>query len=200
MNAWFLFAGILPLLAFVIVYGFRGLNKGILAAALIALAELALSLWLIGEVDPVTAGNLLLVFVMGGVAWKMKSGLVFKMQPVVIGLAFSSVLIGSYLLGQPFLTLLMTKYGSHLPAELAKPLEDPSTIDFFNLSTLYVGMAFLLQTMVVLWAALKLNNWWWLFFRSVGFYLALFLGGVATWIHMTQVTQFASTLDTLNSL
>ena len=174
MNIWWIVAGIMPLLLFVVVDSFCGLNKGLIVAAIAAVAELILSLVILKTVDPLSLGGLILVLVMGLAAWKMQSPTVFKMQPVVVGLALVLILLGSYAIGQPLLTLLMTKYKSLMPEQLAQQVGHPLFIKWLDLSTLCSGVGIFIQTALVAWAALKLNNWWWIVFRGVGFHLFFF--------------------------
>ena len=175
MSYWSILAGLLPLVLFVVIDSFCGPKMGILAAGVAAVLELILSLQLFKTVDTLTIGSLILVIVMGATAWKMKNTTIFKMQPVVVGLALALVLLISYTIDRPILTLLMTKYKDYVPKQLAKQLTNPLFIRWLNLSTLYSGWAILIQTGLVAWAALKLNNWWWIAFRGIGFYV-FFIG------------------------
>lgn len=175
MNSWMVLAGFLPLLIFVIVDSFCGLKKGILAAIIAAILELFLSLYLFKTVDMLTIGALALVVVMGAAAWKMRSPTVFKMQPVVVGLALSGVLLISYAIGQPILVVMITKYQEFLPGPMAMQVNNPLFLKWLSLSTLYCGLALLLQSFLVGWAAVKLNNWLWIAFRGIGFYV-FFIG------------------------
>ena len=171
MNVWMILGGLLPLVLFVIVDSFCGLRKGIIAAAIAAIFELILSLVMFNTVDALTIGSLLLVVVMGIAAWKMNSATVFKMQPVVVGMVISCILVGSYWLDRPVLTLLFVKYKDLMPKQIAAQVTNPIFLKLFNLSTLYCGMAIFAQTALVAWAALMLNNWWWIAFRGIGFYV-----------------------------
>ena len=180
MSYWSILFGLLPLLLFVIMDSFFGPKVGIIAAGVAAIAELILSYSLFQSVDALTLGSVFLVLVMGYTAWKMKNPTIFKMQPVVMGLAMAFVLLISYTIDQPILTLLITKYKDHMPEEFIARFMDPQFImdpqfkRFLDLATLYGGWAILAQAGLVAWAALKLNNWWWIAFRAVGFY-AFFL-------------------------
>ena len=208
MNFFTALAGILPLLLFVIIDSFYGLKAGIITAAVAALAELALSLTLLGSVDALSIGNVFLVFVMGLAAWKMRQPMtlnlkvplwggkslkvtgqvsgstIFKLQPVILGLTLSGFFLISHAIGQPILTLLATKYQGHMPGPLSTALSNPVFVRLLNLTTAYAGWMLLLQALLVAWAAFKLNNWWWITFRGVGFYLALALAVLITKIHL----------------
>ena len=177
MSSWSILFGLLPLLLFVIMDSFFGPKVGIITAGVAAIAELILSYSLFQSVDALTLGSVFLVLVMGYTAWKMKNPTIFKMQPVVMGLAMAFVLIISYTIDQPILTLLITKYKDHMPEEFTARFMGPQSKRFLDLATLYGGWAILAQAGLVAWAALKLNNWWWIAFRAVGFY-AFFLGAI----------------------
>ncbi|MCY4643284.1 MAG: hypothetical protein OXB88_01565 [Bacteriovoracales bacterium] len=176
MSGWVILAGLIPLLLFVIVDSFYGPKAGIVAAAVAATIELVFSLVLFQSVDALTLGSFFLIFVMGWASWKMNGALIFKMQPVVVGLAFSLTLIISYAIGQPILTLLITKYKAQLPPEFVAHIDNPLILRWFDLSTLFGGLGIFVQSLLVAWAAWKLNNWWWIAFRGIGFYV-FFIGG-----------------------
>ena len=179
MSSWAILAGLLPLLLFVIVDSFCGFKKGIVVAAIAAIAEMILSLVLLKTVDALTIGSLFLVLVMGLAAWKMQSPTVFKMQPVVVGVALALALLISYAIDRPIFTLLFTKYQDQLAQinpQLSLWINDPLFIRWLDLSTLCSGIGMVIQTALVAWAAVKLNNWWWIAFRGVGLYVFL-IGG-----------------------
>ena len=184
MGFWSILAGMLPLIIFVIADTFLGLRKGILLAVLAALFELGLSLALLGTLDFFTMVSLLLVLVMGIVSWKMKSATFFKMQPVVMGAVLSLALIISSIIDRPLLTLMMVKYKDVFPVQMQVLLSHTRIIKWLDLATLYCGIGIFVQTMLMAWAAMRLNNWWWLIFRGMGFYLFIFLGGFLAHIHL----------------
>ena len=176
MSVLSILAGLVPLLLFVIVDSFCGFKKGIIAAAVAATLELILSVVVLKTVDTLSVSALILVLVMGFVAWKMERPTIFKMQPVVLGLALAFILLGSYFIDRPLFTIMMTKYKSLMPDLIAQQLQNPLFLKWLTLSTLYCGFGILLQTLLVAWAAIKLNNWWWIVFRGIGLYV-FFIGG-----------------------
>ncbi len=176
MKNWMMLTGIIPLVLFVIVDTFAGLKAGLITAAIAAFLEAALSLYMFGELDIVTGTSVGLVLILAIVSWKMKSPLLFKLQPVIVGLLISLFLIGSYFYGKPFLLEMTMKYSDFFPPEIRTNLHLPFFQQTFSLATLYCGLTISIQTLLVLWAALKLNNWWWIIFRGVGFYLFLSIG------------------------
>ena len=171
LSAWSAVAGLIPLLLFVIVDSFGGLKKGIFVAALAAVLELVLSLILLKTVDIVSIASLVLVVVMGFVAIKMRSPTVFKMQPVVVGGVLSFTLVGSFVIGSPLFRVFVKKYKGFMPPRAVELFTSPLGLEFLGLATLYCGIGIFLQSLLVAWAAVKLNNWWWIAFRGVGFYL-----------------------------
>lgn len=186
MSFWSILGGLLPLIVFVIADSFFGLKKGILLAIVAALLELILSLILFKTIDFFTGSSLFLICVMGVASWKMKSALLFKMQPVVVGVFFSLVFLISYIIDKPILTLMLVKYKSIFSLDVREKISNPLVLQWFDLSTLYCGLSIFAQSMLVAWAAVKLNNWWWLIFRGVGFYLFFSLGGFLALAYVRQ--------------
>lgn len=165
--------GIIPLLLFVIVDSFGGLKAALIVAVIAVLIETAYSVYAFGEIDAITGTSLGLIIVMSLASWKMKSSLMFKLQPVVLGSFFFLACFISYFFFEPIFTVLMFKYKHLYPAHLQQAFDNPYFKHLFDKFTLFFSITILIQTLLVAWAAFKLNNWWWIAFRGLGFYIAM---------------------------
>ncbi len=171
-----LFIGILPLLAFVIVDSFLGLKHALIATAVLALLEVLFTIYYFGEVDFISGLSLVLVFFFCYLSFRKKSDFFIKMQPVLLSLLIGLILITSYFLNRPFLLEFSLKYKALLPSNFAVMLENPHFKKLLSLSTLTLGFSHFLHAGGVYWSAIKLNNWWWIIMRGVGYYLFMLLG------------------------
>jgi intracellular septation protein A len=180
MNSLSLFWGILPLLIFVIVDLFAGLKVALILTVLMAIAEAIVSYYLFKEWDFLTIASLLSVMLFAAISYIKKSALMLKLQPALVSLLIALVLIGSYLLDEPLLVSFAVKYQDLYPDDLKYQLTNPAFLNLLRISTLTYGLSMLAHAAVTTWAAFRLNNWWWLFMRGVGFYVLLLLATLAS--------------------
>ncbi|MFK7873050.1 MAG: hypothetical protein AB8C84_07755 [Oligoflexales bacterium] len=177
------FMTLFPLILFVIVDVFWGMKAALVTAVIAAFAEALLSLILFGEIDFLTATSILLVVGMAAVSWKTNSSLMFKMQPVLLGLLTGGVLLGTTLLGRPLLVEALQKYGPIINPDFEAILQNPNFMIMIERSNWTVGIALWIHAGVVAWTALKYSNWIWLLTRGLGVYLAMIIGMFfAAWI------------------
>ena len=127
--------GIIPLLAFVIIDSFLGIRAGLIAAIVLAVGEAVFSYMYFGELDSVTLASLFLVFLMGVVALKKQSKMVFLFQPVILSAGLGLYLIVSYLLGHPILLDLVLKYRHLFPENFQTQLNYQFVQDIFKVLT-----------------------------------------------------------------
>ena len=175
-----LIAGIIPLVLFVIVDSFAGLKAGLITAIIAALAEAIFSYFYLGHIDSFTLASIFLVVLLSLASWKMKSALLFKLQPVVIGVGLFLVLYITYFIGEPILYKMMIKYKDLFPQEYLPMIQTPFFVAYTKKATLYFAHCLVIQTALVAYSALKLSNWWWIAIRGLGFYLFLFLASILT--------------------
>src|SRR6185437_13048650 len=98
-----------------------------------------------------------------------------KLQPVFLGLCFGVILLVMQAIGKPLLLILFEKYQNLIPGELQNNINNPAVKILLARSSLILGFGFLLHAFAVLYAALRMSNWWWLFVRGVGLYVMMFL-------------------------
>lgn len=175
MSETTILMGLIPLILFVIVDSFAGLKAGLVVAVIAALAEAVYTLITFGEIDMITGTSLFLVTLMSAISYKMKSPLLFKLQPVVIGFFFIAILYYSIFTGKPLFTEMMSKYSHLLPIEQQELLKNPKFMGILDKFTLNFAHILIPHTLLVAYAAFKLKNWWWLILRGLGFYLAMFI-------------------------
>lgn len=168
-------AGLIPLIAFAIADVFFGLKTGLIAAFVLAIAEGIWSWYSFGELDQISILSILLIALLGVLAWRRNSPTLFKLQPSFISLVLGIWLIVSWLSNDSLFVAMAQKYRDLLPEQVAYALNHPSYIDFLNRVSLTTGLCLLLHALLSAWAAIKLNTWWWLAIRGVGFYAFCFI-------------------------
>lgn len=180
MNWSFLLMGILPLLFFVIVDSFAGPKAALFTAIILAVGEAIFSFYLFGEIDSLTIFSLILVVVLAAVAFQRQNSLYFKFQPVILSAILGIILLTSYLINEPLLVSMATKYKDFFPPEQQQLVTHPQIIKMFEILTLNSAFAFFGHALVTAYAAWKLSNWWWIAIRGIGFYLFAFLSVIAS--------------------
>ncbi|MFN8369658.1 MAG: hypothetical protein U0T83_03430 [Bacteriovoracaceae bacterium] len=96
------------------------------------------------------------------------------MQPVILSLFLGIALVVSYIYNKPILYMMMLKYQDQMPVQIKEQITHPYFIALFRLSTFTLGIALFIHAIITYIAAIKLNNWWWIALRGVGFYLLSF--------------------------
>lgn len=174
-----LLAGILPLLIFVIIDSFLGLNKALVSAVILAILEAGFSLYYFHEVDSVTLFSLLTVALFCFISYKKSNPLFLKMQPTLISSIIGIILIVSYLINDPLLLNMSLKYADFFPPQFQKQIHSPLMQQLLIKSTLTVGWAHIAHAIVCGLAAFKLNKWWWIAIRGIGYYFFMIAGLIA---------------------
>jgi intracellular septation protein A len=171
--------GIIPILVFVILDSFTSLKTAIVSALACGLLEVVASFYFTGGIDWITVAIFVLLVVMGFISIKMKSPLAFKLQPAVTSFLLTSILLVSYMVGKPFLAMMISKYHmafAEMPVfvTLQEQIGPDGIFKLFAALTLSTGLAFLAHTLLMIWAAFWLSKWWWLAFKAVGPYALMF--------------------------
>lgn len=169
----------LPIVAFVIVDSFLGVRAAVVSAIVLAVLEVVYSLSVFGEIDGLTWGSFALVVVFGLVSFKTKNEMIFKFQPVCLGVVFGCVLLYMQFFQTPLLLIMVEKYRHLFPSEMQAVMKQEMYLATLGKCSLTLGVGCFLHAGIVAYAALKLNNWWWLFLRTMGFYLMSFLAVIA---------------------
>lgn len=174
MNSSMFWMGILPLVVFVIVDSFAGVQAGMIAAIILAVAEAIFTYFYFGEIDSVTWLSLALVLALAAVTYFTNNTMFIKLQPVALGAVVGLVLLVSYMIGKPLLLTMSQKYQSFFPPQVQMILEQPKVQRQLQLLTLTSGIMTLAHAGLTAYAAMKMSNWWWLGIRGIGYYIFLF--------------------------
>lgn len=172
--------GIAPLLIFVVVDSFCGIKSGVIAAIVLAVAEIMYTFIVSGTVDGFTIGSAALVLILGLASYKLENPIYMKLQPVVVGVILSLVFLVMQLAGKPLLVEIAQHYQRHMPEQMQAHLNDPRFHDLLARLSSVLGVGLLAHAALTAYAAFFLNNWWWIAFRGIGFYLVL--AGCALWV------------------
>lgn len=172
--------GIAPLLIFVVVDSFCGIKSGVIAAIVLAVAEIMYTFIVSGTVDGFTIGSAALVLILGLISYKLENPIYMKLQPVVVGVILSLVFLVMQLAGKPLLVEIAQHYQRHMPEQMQAHLNDPRFHDLLARLSSVLGVGLLAHAALTAYAAFFLNNWWWIAFRGIGFYLML--AGCALWV------------------
>jgi len=179
MNTESLFLGLLPLLAFVVVDIFAGMRSALLSAVIFAVGEVVYSIWMYHTIDALTVGSFLLVTIFAFFSYRSQNPVYFKLQPVVLGLAFALAFLIFQWMGQPLLLVMMEKYQYMIPEEAREVMLSDTMKPILIRSSVYLGWGFFIHALLVGYSAWKLSNWWWLALRGIGVYVMM---GICMWM------------------
>jgi intracellular septation protein len=159
-----------PLLVYAVVDSFSTMRTALVAALVAAALEIVYSWYRFGLIDEFAYVSVGLVVVFGGLSLKLNDARYIKFKPVVLSGLMALACLISYGVGKPLLVLAMERYSHGLPEAMASVARDPRMQPIFARSTLFIGCALVGHAALVAWAALRLNKWWWLTARILGFY------------------------------
>jgi intracellular septation protein A len=134
------------------------------------------SIYYFGEIDSVTIFCFITVVLFAFFSLKKNNSIFIKMQPVLLSAVIGIFLVVSYFIERPLLLIIADKYQSFFPENMIVRLKDSHFRLILEKVTLTFGIAHFFHSFVVLFAAFKLSNWWWIAIRGIGYYLFLFLG------------------------
>ncbi len=161
-----LLGGILPLVIYTIVEEYHGVIWGLAAAMAFGFGEILSEKISRGRVEPITwIGNILILF-LGTLSLLTNEGMWFKLQPAIVEALLGVFMLGSVLVGKPFLILLAREQGmlDSIPAQKQRALNES-----FSSFTTRMGIFFLLHAGLALWAALRWTTRAWVLLKGVGF-------------------------------
>lgn len=170
MNGMMALQGLLPLIVFAIVDIFAGMRTAIIAAIVIAILEAGWSYYQFGEVDRLTWISVGLVVVMGAIAFKMRSEVLFKFQPVVLSAVSALALLYFQVFDTPLMVQMLPKAAAMLPADQQLRLRDPQMIAMMaRMDAMMIGVC-VIHASLVAWAAMHRSTMYWLVMRGAAFY------------------------------
>lgn len=161
-----LVGGLLPVIAFTVIDEYGGPIWGVVAGMVFGVGEILWEKWTIGKVETMTwIGNGMLI-VLGGVSFVTQSGVWFKLQPAILEAVMGLGMVGSVVLGKPFLLLMSRKQGvfNQIPPPF-QPVMERAMSGF----TLRVGLFFLAHAAIAGWAAVYWSTRAWAALKGIGF-------------------------------
>jgi intracellular septation protein len=114
--------GILPVAAFALVENFYGTMGGLIAGIAFGVGELTYEYVRFRKVQWITIIGNLLVIALGGLSLFEDNPVFFKLQPAILIFVFAALLIGSSLIGKPFLVEVSRKQMPNAPEVVRKNL------------------------------------------------------------------------------
>lgn len=170
-----LFGGILPVIAFTVIEEKFGIIWGVIAGMVFSVGEMAWEWVRDRRISSVTLGVSLLILVLGGISLWANDGIWFKLQPALSEAAFCLLLLGSLVLGKPFLVAAMEKQGAVLPPPVRAAMPG---------LTLRMALFFGFHAILATWAALHWSTSAWALLKGVGFTgsFLLYMGIEILWL------------------
>lgn len=134
---------------------------------LLALLELAIEKLFTKKVHTISIFNFILILMLGGFSFLGDEGIWFKLQPCITGLAMGVFLFwrlkkGNGLLSEMFLEMNDAR-SEHIPLFIIQKLEA------------HLVWLFLLYGSFMGFVAWKLSTDYWIFFKTIGFYIVFFI-------------------------
>lgn len=160
-----LLGGILPVIIFTVIEEKYGTYWGLIAGMVFGLGEILYEKIKFKKIDTITwVGNGLLVG-MGIISLFTSEGIWFKLQPALIELFMAGLLMGSTLMGKPFLIMMAKKQNTfaQMPAPI-RPLMEKQFSGF----NFRIGLFFLAHAILAAWAALYWSTRAWAILKGVG--------------------------------
>lgn len=171
-----LLGGILPVVVFTVLEEKYGTLWGLVGGMILGGGEIVYEWVSRKKVDTITwIGNGLLIG-MGIFSLWTNEGIWFKLQPAIIEAFMAVVLIGSVILGKPFMAMMAEKQKmfDQVPAELHEVFRKN-----FSGMTFRIGVFFLIHAALATWAALYWSSKAWALLKGVGFTGSMILYMVA---------------------
>lgn len=167
-----LLGGVLPVIVFTVLEEKYGTLWGLVGGMILGFGEIANEWRTQRKVDTITwIGNGLLIG-MGLISLFTSEGLWFKLQPAILEAFMAVLLIGSVIVGKPFLALMAEKQNMY--AQIPEPLH-PVFRSRFKGMTFRIGIFFLLHAILATWAAVEWSTRAWALLKGVGFTASMIL-------------------------
>jgi intracellular septation protein len=180
-----LFGGILPVIAFTVIEEKFGIIWGVIAGMVFSVGEMAWEWARDRRISSVTLGVSLMILVLGGISLWANDGIWFKLQPALSEAAFCLLLLGSLILGKPFLVAAMEKQGTVLPPAIRAAMPG---------LTLRLALFFGFHAILATWAAFHWSTSAWALLKGVGFTgsMILYMGIEILWIRRVARRSFGA--------
>ena len=175
-KPWLTFvASLLPVVAFAIFEEVYGTKAGLVAGVVLAIGEIAYEWKVLGRPQNITIVANALVLALGGLSLYESNPTFFKLQPAILVFVFAGILIGSSLIGKPFLVALMKKQ---------RPDLNEMGVSLLGGLNLRMGIALVFAGLVGVYAAFEWPTAWWATYKAIGvpvFLIAYMFLDVVIW-------------------
>ncbi len=171
-----MFLILIPLIVFAIFESIGSLRSALIAAMVAALAESIFSYFYLGHLDSFSVASIFLVLLMGGLAYKKDSRIIFYLKPAILSFALGLFLMGGYFLDYHVLLDAMTKYSDMFSEEQQMLFAQEAMTNMLRIAGLTVGGSLIAHGVVTTFAAYKMSRWWWLAVAGLGGYAFMFVG------------------------
>lgn len=162
MNFFFILSFI-PALAYWLIEIFYSEQQALMAGVILAVLEVSLEKIFTKKVHSLSILNGSLMFILGGMGYFFKEGILFKLQPTFTGVIFFIALFFKTKRGESFFLEILEEMGRNVPPLFVKETEK-------NL-----GFFMLIYGLLMAFIAFYFSTGIWLFFKTGGFYIASFL-------------------------
>lgn len=155
----FFIGGLLPIISFTLIEEYYGVVAGLIAAMIFGVGELSYEYFRYRKVERITLIGNGLIIGLGLISLWSTDGIWFKMQPAIFCAIFAAALFATSIMKKPLLVSLSRAQNPNLP-DLA--------IQFLTSLNWRLGIFFLLQTGIGIWAAIYWSTAAWATLKGIG--------------------------------
>ena len=148
-----------PVILFTVVEEWGGLRWALILSIVYAIGEVSWEKWHYGKISGMTLFSNAMVVGLSLVSYYTQDGLWFKLQPAILEVVMAAMLIGSAVLRKPMLVVMMEQQG-HAVNEIMR--------GFFGALTFRMGLFFIAQAGLAVYAGLYWSTEVWAFLKSIG--------------------------------
>ncbi|MFW7380380.1 MAG: septation protein IspZ [Oligoflexus sp.] len=163
----------IPLIMYVFIDAVWGLKAGVITAILSMLGIMLFHYLSFNEIDEFLLGEGVLIIAFGLLSLWFNNSRYFKLQPVVVAMAYILVLLWFELFSEPLLVKMIPGMIKIAP-DYAQSFTDPHSIAILRRLSIGLIFVFVIHAAVVAWSALRLNNFAWLLSRLSFYPMVLF--------------------------
>ncbi len=136
-----------------------GLTWALLLSVIYAIGEIGWEYWRFRQISKMTLFSNFMVVGLSLISYFTQDGLWFKLQPAILELVFAFFLIGSFILKKPLLISMMKSQGHEVNEVMQF---------FFSGLTFRMGLFFIAQSALAVYAGLYWSTEMWAFLKSIG--------------------------------
>lgn len=155
---------LIPLILFTVVEEWGGLTWALILSVVYALGEIGWEFGKYRQVSKLTLFSNFMVVSLSFVSYLTQDGLWFKLQPAILETFFALILIGSFLIKKPLLISMMQAQGQTM---------NEIMIPFFSGLTFRMGLFFMAQAGLAVYASLNWSTEVWAFLKSIGLFIMM---------------------------